>query len=148
MKRSVYVIIMAVIPISLCFGQSLEDQNADSNRISIGIRDQLHSEVLGEEREIWVHVPESSIYGGKYPVLYLLDGAYHFESVVGIVKANVINRLIPEMIIVAIPNTNRYRDLTTAHIGDDSNPSGGGEHFTKFIGSELIPYIEGKYPAI
>lgn len=133
---------------SVCFGQIHESSDTSENQISIGVRDQLYSEILGEERELWIHVPESSIYGLKYPVLFLLDGEFHFESVVGIVKANVANRLMPEIIVVAITNTDRFRDLTTSHIGDDSNPSGGAENFTKFIESELIPYIEDNYPAI
>lgn len=131
-----------------CLGQNNENNNDNENLISIGVRDELYSEVLGETRDFFVHVPPTSIYGFKYPVLYLLDGEYHFESMVGIMKANVGSRLIPEMIIVAIPNTDRFRDLTPFHAGDDSNPSGGGEKFTKFIENELIPIVDKKYPTM
>lgn len=146
MKKVLYLIIVFSLQNSLSFGQIAENVDAVSNQISIGVRDSIFSETLGEDREIWIHVPRSSIYGFKYPVLYLLDGEFHFESVVGVVRSNAISRLIPEMIVVAIPNTNRLRDLTTSHTGDGSNPSGGAENFTKFIEDELIPHIDANYP--
>jgi predicted alpha/beta superfamily hydrolase len=63
------------------------------------------------------------------------------------------NCQIPEMIVVAIPNTNRTRDLTPTHtkIGIDGNEaaylesSGGGDAFLKFIRDELVPEIESKF---
>tara|TARA_R110000868_G_C10844265_1_gene760309 strand:+ start:76 stop:1311 length:1236 start_codon:yes stop_codon:yes gene_type:complete len=146
MKRLLCLIIVLSVQNNISYGQTAENEDAVSNQISIGVRDSVFSETLGEDREIWVHVPRSSIYGFKYPVIYLLDGEFNFESVVGIVRSNAISRLIPEMIIVAIPNTNRFRDLTTSHTGDDSNPSGGAENFTKFIEDELIPHIDTNYP--
>jgi len=148
MKRAIYLIAIISLTLSEGFGQILGNIDPTTNQISIGVQDTLYSETLGEERNIWVHVPRSRIYGHKYPVIFLLDGEFHFESVVGIVRSNVINKLMPEMIVVAITNTNRYRDLTTSHIGDDTNPSGGAENFTKFIESELIPYVDDNYPTI
>ncbi|MGD1847127.1 MAG: alpha/beta hydrolase-fold protein [Salibacteraceae bacterium] len=148
MKKFIYLIAILSLLQNTCFGQNQESNNTNTNQISIGVRDQIYSKILGEERSIWVHVPESSIYGLEYPVIFLLDGEFHFESVVGIMRSNAISRLIPEMIIVAIPNTDRYRDLSTSHFGDDSNTSGGADNFTKFIESELIPYIDNNYPTI
>lgn len=146
MKRLINLIIILSLYQNLCFGQTNNSKDSSANQIIIGIRDQVYSKILDEEREVWIHVPKSSIYGLKYPVIYLLDGEFNFESVVGIVRSNAISRLIPEMIIVSIPNTNRFRDLTTSHTGDDSNPSGGAENFTKFIEDELIPHIDTNYP--
>ncbi len=148
MKRLFCLLIIISSNLVQCTGQTLKNIDPTTNQISIGVRNQLYSKILGEEREVWVHVPKSSIYGHKYPVIYLLDGEFHFESVVGIVRSNVINKLMPDMIIVAITNTNRYRDLSTSHIGNDADLSGGGENFTKFIEKELIPYIDSKYPTI
>ena len=57
------------------------------------------------------------------------------------------------MIVVAISNRlNRTRDLTPTNIDDQNGTppwvsgSGGGTHFTSFIKSELIPYINENYP--
>ncbi len=146
MKKIIYLIVIASLslPFGLCSQQVHE--NVSENQISIGIKDSLFSEALKEQREIWIHVPNSHSDERKYPVLYVLDGEYNFESVVGLKKANVISGIIPEMIVVAIPNTDRYRDLTTSHIGDDTNPSGGADNFIKFIETELIPFIDKKYP--
>ena len=58
--------------------------------ITIGKKHLLTSEVLGEERPYWVHLPAS--YDGPYyapqhyPVLYLLDGDAHFHSVTGVLN--------------------------------------------------------------
>ena len=132
----------------------------DSNEISFGKIDSLYSEVLGESRKIWVHIPagadDPTFSTKKYPVLYLLDGPGHFYSVAGMIKQLSTtngNTIVPQMIIVAIPNTNRTRDLTPTHtdkspFGDDVawlKDSGGGEAFTDFIEKELIPYIDEKY---
>lgn len=127
---------------------------AQSNDIVIGEIDSVHSEILQEKRKIWVHVPKSE---GKFPVVYLLDGRAHFNSVVGMIHqlstANG-NTVCPKMIVVGIPNTDRTRDLTPTK-GDINHPyvdstlaarSGGGGNFIAFIEKELFPYIESKYP--
>jgi predicted alpha/beta superfamily hydrolase len=61
--------------------------------------------------------------------------------------------VIPEMIVVGIPNTDRTRDLTPSHaetmngeVRDFLKSSGGGNEFLKFISTELIPHIEKSYP--
>lgn len=129
--------------------------------ISIGTTDSLYSSILKEPREIWVHVPHSdqrNIFAKqRYPVLYLLDGDAHFSSVVGMIRqlSSVNgNTLVPEMIVVGIPNTDRTRDLTPTHVDSDppmmgpafSRTSGGGENFLAFIEKELMPHIEANYP--
>jgi predicted alpha/beta superfamily hydrolase len=50
--------------------------------------------------------------GSRYPVVYLLDGDAHFQSVVGMIQqlseANG-NMNCPGMIVVALPNTDHTR---------------------------------------
>ncbi len=139
---------------------SLHAQN-NSNKIVIGTIDTIHSNFLGEERTIWIHVPnsqeENSVFSQeRYPVVYLMDGDAHFYSVVGMIQqlseVNG-NTVCPQMIVVGITNTDRTRDLTPTHVHAspyvDSNfvkTSGGGEKFTSFIEKELIPYIDSAYP--
>jgi len=64
------------------------------------------------------------------------------------------NMRIPEMIVVAIPNTtDRSRDLTPTNSNFDSMgqktdkqpTSGGGPKFLEFLEIELIPLIESQY---
>ena len=59
---------------------------------------------------------------------------------------------IPELIVVAVLNTDRTRDLTPTHTirrpeGDDPSlkASGGGDAFLKFLNDELIPHIDRTY---
>lgn len=125
------------------------------NRITIGTIDSLPSEILGEQRRVWVYVPnggDQDIYASQsYPVLYLLDGPGHFYSVVGMIRQLSTtngNTICPEMIVVGIENTNRTRDLTPTPVPDDpeAKNSGGGEKFFSFMEKELMPYIESNYP--
>ncbi|HVY74084.1 MAG TPA: alpha/beta hydrolase-fold protein [Puia sp.] len=133
----------------------------EPDQLVLGTIDSLYSKVLGEERKIWVHVPNSDPMGiysrQRYPVVYLLDGNAHFSSVVGMIQqlseVNG-NTICPQMIVVGIPNTDRTRDLTPTHaltslLGPDSvfmKNSGGGERFTAFLEKELIPHIDSLYP--
>lgn len=132
-----------------------------TNQIVIGQIDSLYSDILDESRDIWVHIPESAKNSisntTKYPVLYLLDGPGHFYSVTGMIKqlsSTNGNTIVPEMIIVAIPNTDRSRDLTPTSVDFDffsgdsiQYSSGGGNKFLDFMEDELIPHIEKTYPA-
>lgn len=131
---------------------------AQETTVNIGEKRSLESRLLGEERAYWVHVPASYASGSKrYPVLYLLDGSEHFHSATGVVQfmsAGINgNTQIPEMIVVAIPNTDRTRDLTPTHtnVGFDGKEaaflanSGGGDAFLKFIKDELFPTIDSAY---
>ncbi|MEN8204180.1 MAG: alpha/beta hydrolase-fold protein [Bacteroidota bacterium] len=131
-------------------------ENSKTEPIIIGQVDSLHSEILDETRNIWVHVPDDASGGilskSTYPVLYLLDGPGHFHAVTGILKNLGDNSIVPNMVVVAIPNTDRTRDLTPTHVdemfGDSTfvRTSGGGDKFLDFMEKELIPYVEEKYP--
>jgi uncharacterized protein len=152
MKNIILLIIVIAFSIAC---QQKENKNPQSNKINIGEIDSLFSTVLNEQRKIWVYVPGNRgpavSSKTKYPVLYLLDGDGHFSSVVGMVQ-HFGNSICPEMIIVGIPNTDRTRDLTPTFVrevfGDTtfSKTSGGAENFTKFIETELIPYIDKNFP--
>src|SRR5262245_36697890 len=98
----------------------------------------VRSVLLGEDRRLLVALPESyERTTTRYPVLYLLDGSSNIMHVTGIVRflANARNR-IPEMIVVAIPNTNRNRDLT---------PGIGAVLFERVLAEELMPWIDRTY---
>ena len=131
------------------------------NKIVIGKIDSVNSTILNEKRKVWVYVPNMN--DGmqnptqRYPVLYLLDGEGHFHSVVGMIQqlsqVNG-NTIVPEMIVVGIPNTDRTRDLTPTKIESDlpmmdtnfSKNTGGTENFASFLQKELMPHIDSLYP--
>lgn len=125
----------------ICLG-SLSAYAQQHNPMLIGIVDTLHSNILNENRVIYVHVPHGNK-GERYPVLYILDGEDHFESAVAITEQ--MSGAIPPMIVVGITNTNRERDLTPTHVTGIGG-SGGGENFMAFMEKELIPYIGSRYP--
>jgi uncharacterized protein len=134
---------------------------APGKPVTIGIVDSVFSPTLKESRQILVYTPPSysdTTYTPKrYPVLYLLDGDAHFHSVTGLIQflGTGVNGtfVVPEMIVVAIPNTNRTRDLTPTHTDRDPDgkpqpglaASGGMANFLGFIQKELIPRIEQRY---
>ena len=127
--------------------------------INIGKKYSIRSKVLKEQRPYWVYLPNSYDERNKqrYPVLYLLDGDAHFQSASGVVQfmSSGINGncQIPEMIVVAIPNTDRTRDLTPTHTqinisGKEEaslKSSGGAGAFLKFMRDELFPQIDSKF---
>jgi predicted alpha/beta superfamily hydrolase len=125
------------------------------NHLSIGIIDSIYSPTLKEYRKFWIYTPAGFKRDKKsrFPVVYLLDGDGHFYSVAGMIQQlSEINgnTVCPEMIVVAILNTDRTRDLTPTHVVNGVygrfETSGGAENFTGFIGKELMPYIETHYP--
>jgi predicted alpha/beta superfamily hydrolase len=140
---------------------SIAIQAQTGNQVVIGKTDSVYSHILKEKRKVWVYLPNmkspSPDASQRYPVVYLLDGDGHFESVVGMIQqlsqVNG-NSIVPEMIVVAIPNTDRTRDLTPTHILSDppmmdsnfSKNTGGGDNFTSFLEKELMPHIDSVYP--
>jgi len=122
--------------------------------ISIGEALKLPSTLLGEERRILISTPAG--YGrsqARYPVLYLTDGDAHLTHTRGTVDFLAQNGLMPNVILVAIPNTNRTRDLTPTRASrpmpdgsrQDIPNSGGAGAFLDFFEQELFPYVEANY---
>ena len=153
MKKNLLLVLVAMI--------TLTSNAQTDNKIIIGQVDSVYSTILKEKRKVWVHVPNLNSgmpnTGQRFPVLYLLDGEGHFQSVVGMIQqlsqVNG-NTIFPEMIVVGIPNTDRTRDLTPTHIESDlpmmdsnsTKTTGGGENFAAFLEKELMPYIDSLYP--
>ena len=125
--------------------------------IVVGHKFHFFSQILDEDRELWVSLPQSyhdSLYAPAfYPVMYLLDPEFHFHSMVAVREALTkgLYNYMPEMIIVGIVNTDRSRDLTPTnssviHSGKKIHEtSGGADAFLMFIEKELIPFINATY---
>jgi uncharacterized protein len=111
----------------------------------------LHSNILNEDRVVWVRTPLGYDQGnGPLPVLYLTDGPSHINEIGSIIDFLVQHDRMPSLIVVGIANTDRTRDLTPSHAKDPDgavkNPtSGGGDRFFDFIQNELMPEIEKRY---
>lgn len=135
-------------------------QTPPDNTIRIGKSEEYYSKTLQEKRRLLVYLPgsyyDTYFYKRRYPVVYLLDGDSHFFSVASMIKQMSEDGgglLFPEMIVVAILNTDRNRDLTPTRdttetrMGRGSdNHNGGGEKFLSFMADDLIPHIDSLYP--
>ncbi|NNE48401.1 MAG: alpha/beta hydrolase [Rhodothermales bacterium] len=119
--------------------------------ISIGQPDSLYSEVLGEMRPFWIHLPEDGLREGvRYPVMYVLDGEVHLQGMAAVLAYYTYSH-VPELIVVGVGNAmNRDRDLTVSEIsqrnGMAMEVSGGADRFMTFLADELIPYMDRTYP--
>ncbi|MFN8349320.1 MAG: alpha/beta hydrolase-fold protein [Spirosomataceae bacterium] len=113
--------------------------------LTIGKEDTLYSKVLGENRSFFISVPASyeqdEFYLQKrYPVLILLDADTHFQYAAGMIRflSDGANEKIPEMIVVAVRNTDRTRDMTS-DLSEKSN------RFLSFLERELLPHMDRNY---
>jgi predicted alpha/beta superfamily hydrolase len=113
------------------------------------ITDSLPSKILSEQRDLLVHLPNNYHQNNElnYPVLYLLDGQRNLNHAAGTLDLLNQDGKSQEMIIIAIKNTHRTRDLTPTY--DESynewGISGGADNFLDFIEKELIPYVNKNY---
>lgn len=108
----------------------------------------IHSRILNEDRSCLIRLPENydPSESKKYPVLVLLDGSAHFGIASRDVRSLSSEKLIPEMIIVAIENVDRERDFTITKLETvRENTMGGRRKFLDFMEQELIPYVDEHY---
>lgn len=132
-----------------------QTSDANAKPFVLGEVRELQSQILGEKRVLNIYLPEG--YNAKdtttYPVIYLLDGGADedFIHIAGLIQFNSfswINR-VPKSILVGIANTDRKRDFTypTTIAADKKRypTTGASANFTRFIESELQPYINKQY---
>ena len=119
-------------------------------KVTLGFEYTVQSEILGEERQIFVNLPKGYAQDTdeRYSVLYVLDGETHFKMASGIVDwLSGAAAQMPRTIVVGVANTpdprTRARDFTR-------NPQAGGSNdgvnnFRTFLRDELIPYIDENF---
>jgi hypothetical protein len=115
--------------------------------VKIGFKDSIHSTILNEEREIIIKLPKGYEDSNKaYPVIYRLDGDLdlYIETIGTINRICYLEKIVPEMIVVMIENTNRNRDMMPTKTSF-FNSEPGAEKFKKFIENELIPYVNNSF---
>lgn len=125
--------------LSLCLPRAARSQS-DRRPIELGEARTVHSTILNEDRPLLISLPESyDRTTVRYPVLYVLDGGSNFLHATASARwlAAARNRA-PEMIVVAIPNTNRNRDMS---------PDAGAVVFERVLAEEIIPWVDANYRA-
>ena len=149
------IILILTIP-GVCGQQKVPERNGMES-IPFAHVDELYSEILKENRRIWVHLPSSYLsgtdHGIQYPVLYILDARAHFTAMAAMANQLGEELFWPKMIVIGIENTDRLRDLTPSKIHRLNempetylDNTGGASDFLEFISRELIPYVEAHYP--
>ncbi len=70
--------------------------------LTIGFKRTFHSEILGEDRELWVYLPDT--YDGSpestFPLLVVLDARGSFRTTAALVHSLARGRALPPMIVV------------------------------------------------
>ena len=140
MRRFVFAIVALIAFPTI---SSAQDQEPF---LSLGESREIHSDILGEDRPFIVGLPAGYADGeDTYPVVYLLDGPGHFHHTTGTARFLATQNRMPGVIIVAIPNTDRTRDLTPPISVDSLGTfptAGGADNFLEFISTELQPNID------
>lgn len=135
---SVIRILLILISLHLGLSSKIVAQN-DGDPIVSGQYRMFYSEVLSENRTLLIRLPENYEKSGKtFPVIYKLDGdkdVFLFTQSSAFYLFDMTGKS-PDFIVVGIKNTNRRRDMST-----DSN----SVNFSRFLSSELIPFIESNY---
>jgi Tol biopolymer transport system component len=137
--------IMDIDPVKLSTDLNLVQQ--DGENIIIGAYRTTHSDILNEERLIYIHLPKG--YEDTqlaFPVLYLLyvDLYNYFTDAVMVTEKLGETGEIPPVIIIGVANTNRYRDLLP-YATKGRGEGGGAGFFLQFLEKELIPYIDSSF---
>jgi predicted alpha/beta superfamily hydrolase len=136
MKRRFQTTIFGLVLLVSTFFSLSAQNNGDP--VVAGKYVRIFSKVLDEERTLLVSLPDGYENSGQsYPALYVLDGDIGalINSISTVWMLN--SSYSPEMIIVAIANTKRNRDMVP---GSDSAPK-----FLGFITEELFPYIKKEF---
>lgn len=127
---------MIVFPSAATEADIIEAKAQSSETIELGTRYTLHSEILGEDREILVRLPNGYDEGDqRYPVVYLTDGGSHFSYAT--LMAGVLEEQgrIPPSIFVGITNAeHRGRDLLTHK-----------DNFRRYITEELVSFMDSGF---
>ena len=144
MQNKIINVFITFLILSGFSGISLPEQQ-DGAPITIGTYKTIHSTVMDEDRTLLIHLPrgyESSTV--PYPVIYMLYGDHvttYFTEAVSVIDRLGPSGRIPQMILVGIMNTDRYRDLLPESQGETT----GIGNFIRFLSKELFPYIEGTF---
>jgi len=148
MKKNRFYLVIVFLCILLFFsGQKLCFAQKDGEDIVLGKYRVIHSQILDEDRLLFIHLPRG--YEDTqlvYPVMYLLyvDIYNYFADAAIITEKLGGTGEIPPVIVIGVANTNRYRDLLPVKTRGRSE-AGGSENFLRFLEEELIPHVDKTY---
>lgn len=112
------------------------------------------SAISGVSYRVFVAFPEKMSPGVRYPVLYLLDGNWSFQTAAMTLFRGTQSGALPPAIIVGIgyPDDEamvllkrRTYDYTDSLKTNSAFPTGGLEIFSRVLLEEIIPFISSRY---
>jgi predicted alpha/beta superfamily hydrolase len=117
--------------------------SGDSLQTRVGFTASLTSRELGQERALFIHLPDEYCPDSTYPLVLLLDGEATFRAFASVTALMGWQGLIPDCIVVGIPNIDR--ELDYAPVIQGIPESGNAEKMRDFYREELLPFLESRY---
>ncbi|KJZ01539.1 alpha/beta hydrolase [Pseudoalteromonas piscicida] len=121
----------------------------------------LSSEVLNEDRKVFIRLPKGYDKAHSYPLIIRTDGNFNLARWDEVLSSLAEQGRVEDAILVSIPNQfwteTRNRDLVPpyarqdvaieARPESDNDPAifGRADRFLQFVESELLPYLEANY---
>lgn len=108
--------------------------------------EKFESRILNTTRQLKIRLPKNydPASEAKHPVIIVFDGDYLFEPVVGQVSFQTYFDEMPESIVVGI--VQGYERFYDSYFDEVTGmPIESGTRFFRFVGEELLPYIDSKY---
>jgi predicted alpha/beta superfamily hydrolase len=103
----------------------------------------IRSQVLGQDKEIYVGLPDGFNDTTDYPLVILLEGEVVFESFAPLTRLAALVDEIPPCIVIGIPFHNQhleYAPVISAH-----PESGYADTMLQFYSLELFPLLASRY---
>ena len=133
-----YLIALALLVFTF-FSQASTDKSdkLENSPIIYGFQQEIDSKNLQGRVQINVYLPDGYEESGvDYPVLYVLDGQWHFTNAIGIQKSLGVPDLLPAMIVIGIVSDWPIRSNWYGAQSDD---------FHHFLQSELVSFVDATY---
>lgn len=117
----------------------------DSTQVSIATKHTIASEILKEDRQILISLPDGyHKTSANYPILVLTDGEQNIKHAIGSIELLTRTGSIPPIIVVGIKSINRTRDFSPT-VSKNSPNSGNGPNYLDFIEKEVLTYVKKNY---
>ena len=138
----IFVAYLLFLSTSAVFAQHRKNK---TDAIEIGHIVTIKSDILNEERQIYVSLPTGyDTLSSRLPVVYVLDAEYRFGIAQSIQSYFNITTRIPKAILIGIANPTkeaRQRDYLPSSYG------GEAQTFSRFLSEEVFALIEQRYKA-
>lgn len=145
MKRGIFLTMLLILTSIIGFSQISNNSSLiiEKYRTENGEKLRFKSEILNENKEIYIGLPEKFSDSIEYPLIIVLEGEVLFESFAPITRLMAELDEIPPCVLVGIPFYNRHLDYAPKI---SSHPeSGNADKILEFYRIELFPVLDSLY---